>query len=107
VLFFWPLESKMSYAASAWWGYSIAADRGRIEAFLLRFVSFGYRDLSAPSFARICAQADEKLFNKILQDETHLLRTLLPPERSQHYSLRQRRLNLQLPAHQPSITITF
>jgi hypothetical protein len=52
---------------------------------------------SAPSLARIRAQADKKLLNKILQDERHLLRTLNPPERSQHYSLRQRRHNLQLP----------
>jgi hypothetical protein len=74
------VESKMSYAASAWWGYtSAAADRGRLEAFLHRSVSFGYRDASAPSFARICAQADETLLNKILQDERHILRTLLPP----------------------------
>jgi hypothetical protein len=92
------VESKMSYAASAWWGYTSAADRGCLEAFLRRSVSFGYRDASTPSFARVCAQADEKLFNKILQDERHLLCTLLPPERSQHYSLRQRRHNLQLPA---------
>ena len=92
------VESKMSYAASAWWGYTNAADRGRLEAFLRRSVSFGYRDASAPSLACICAQADEKLFNRILHDERHLLRTLLPPERSQHYSLRQRRHNLQLPA---------
>jgi hypothetical protein len=72
------VESKMSYAASAWWGYTSAADRGRLEAFLRRSVSFGYRDASTPSFALICAQAVEKLFNKILQDERHLLRTLLP-----------------------------
>jgi hypothetical protein len=77
-------------------GYTSAADRGRLEAFLRWSVSFGYRDASALSFARICAQADEKLFNKILQDERHLLRTLLTPETSQHYSLRHRRHNLQL-----------
>jgi hypothetical protein len=93
------VESKMFYAASAWWGYTSAADRGRLEAFLRQSVSFGYRDASAPSFARICAQADEKM----LQDERHLLRTLHPPERSQHYSLRQRRHNLQLPARTSAI----
>jgi Reverse transcriptase (RNA-dependent DNA polymerase) len=98
VVFQATVESKMSYAASAWWGYTSAADRGRLEALLRRSVSFGYRDASAPSLTRICAQADRKLFNKILQDERHLLRTLLPPERSQHHSLRQRRHNLQLPA---------
>jgi hypothetical protein len=91
------VESKLSYAAPAWWGYTSAADRGRLEAFLRRSASFGYRDVSAPSLARICAKADDKLFNKILQDQKHLLHTLLPSKRSQHYSLRQRRHNLQLP----------
>ena len=89
--------TKLSYAASAWWGYASAVDRGRLEAFLRRSVLFGYRDASAPSLAHICAQADEKLFNKILHDERHLLHALLPPVRSQHYSLRHRRHNLQLP----------
>ena len=51
--------NKLSYAASAW--YASAADRGRLEAFLRRPVSFGYRDASAPSLAHICAQADDKL----------------------------------------------
>jgi hypothetical protein len=89
--------SKLSYAAPAWWGYASAADRGRLESFLRRSVLFGYRDASAPSLASICAQADEKLFNNIIHNDKHLLRQLLPPERSQQYSLRPRRHNLQLP----------
>jgi hypothetical protein len=100
--------NKISYAASAWWGYTSAADRGRLEAFLRRAVSFGYRDASAPSLARICEQADEKLFSNILRNDKHLLRPLLPPERSQQYSLRRRRHNYSfLFALQPSVTITF
>ena len=47
--------NNLSYAASVWWGYASAADRGRWEAFLRRAVSFGYRDESAPSLAFICA----------------------------------------------------
>lgn len=89
--------NKLSYAVSAWWGYASAADRGRLEAFLRRSVSFGYRDASAPSLAYICAQADDKLFNNILCNSKHLLSPLLPPGRSQQYSLRRRRHNLQLP----------
>ena len=88
---------KLLYAAPAWWGYASAADRGRLEAFLRRSVSFGYRDASAPSLAHICSQADDKLFGNIIRNEKHLLRPLLPPERNRHYSLRHRRHNLQLP----------
>lgn len=83
--------NKLSYAASAWWGYASAADRGRLEAFLRRAVSFRYRDASAPSLAHICAQADDK------RNDKHLLHPLLPPERNEHYSLCHRRHNLQLP----------
>jgi hypothetical protein len=89
--------NKISYAASAWWGYTSAADHDRLEAFLRRAVSFGYRDASAPSLARICEQAEEKLFSNILLNDKRLLRPLLPPERSQQYSPRRRRHNLQLP----------
>ena len=91
------VEAKLSYAAPAWWGFASAADRGRLEAFLRRSATFGYRDVSAPSLAHICAQADDKLFNKIMYNDKHLLHKLLPPTRSQHYSLRPRRHNLQLP----------
>jgi len=89
--------NKVSYAVSAWWRYTCSADRGRLEAFLRRSVSFGYRDALAPSLVLICAQADDKLFDDILHIDKHLLRSLLQPERNQHYSLRNRRHSLQLP----------
>ena len=91
------VEAKLSYATPAWWGFASAADRGRLEAFLRRSATFGYRDVSATSLAHICTQADDKLFNKIMYNDKHLLHKLLPPTRSQHYSLRPRRHNLQLP----------
>ena len=77
--------NKLSYAVSAWWGFASAADRGRLEAFLRRYASFGYRDPTAPSLAYICEQADDKLFNNILCNNNHLLRPLLPPDMSQQY----------------------
>ena len=73
--------NKLSYAALAWWGYASAADRGRLEAFLRRAVSFEYRDASAPSLA-ICAQADDKLSEVIQRNDKHLLHPLLQPERN-------------------------
>ena len=60
-----------------------------------RSATSGYHKVSAPFFTRICAQADDKLFNKILHDERHLLHGV--SEVSQHYSLRQRSHNFQLP----------
>jgi len=97
-IFYAIVVNKLSYAVSAWWGYASSADHGRLEAFLRRSVSFGYRDASAPSLAHICVQADDKLFvNKARHNDKHLLRSLLQTERNQHYSLRNRRHSLQLP----------
>ncbi len=49
--------ARMSYASPAWWGYTSAADRSRLEAFLRRSIRFGYRADSSTAFTRICADA--------------------------------------------------
>ena len=96
--------AKLSYATPAWWGFSSAADRGRIEAFLRRSVSFNYRTVSAPSFNSVCASADETMFNSILHNSQHILFPLLPPVRDNHYSLRTRSHNRQLPVRSSALT---
>jgi hypothetical protein len=96
--------AKLSYATPAWWGFSSAADRGRIEAFLRRSVSFNYRTFSAPSFNSLCVSADHKLFNSILHNSQHILFPLLPPVRDNHYSLRIRSHNRQLPSRSSALT---
>ena len=58
---------------------------------------FGYRDSSSPSLLSICDAADDKLFNNILRNSRHLLHPLLPPERNQHYAIRDRPHKLQIP----------
>lgn len=89
--------AKLSYASPAWWGFASMADRNRLEAFLRRSARLGYRDQSAPTLADICNRADDKLFASVTGNENHLLHTILPPERSQHYSLRKRSHSYQLP----------
>ena len=42
--------NKRTYANPAWYGFTTAADRGRLDSFLRRFVKLGYRDASLPSF---------------------------------------------------------
>ena len=87
----------ISYTA-LWWGFSVAAVRGRIEAYLQRSERFKFRTVSAPPFSSICASADVKLFNR-----QHLLFPLLPLVRDDHYFLRDRSHNLQLPARSLSL----
>ena len=96
--------AKLSYVSSAWWGFTSADDRNRLEAFLRRSTRLGYRDASDPNFINICEQTDETLFNSIKQNVNHLLDPLLPPERSQHYSLRQRSHNFQIPVQTSALS---
>jgi len=89
--------AKLSYASPAWWGFTSTDDRNRLEAFLRRSVRLGYRHPSDLTFSIICEQFDETFFNSIKHNANHLLYPLLPQERSQHYSLRQRPHNFQIP----------
>lgn len=90
--------AKLSYASSAWWGFTSVDDRNRLEAFLRRSARLGYRLPTDVTFTNICEQSDETLFNSIKHNANHLLYPLLPQERisSQHYSLRQRSHNFQI-----------
>ena len=95
--------AKLTYASLAWLGFTSTADRGRIEAFLCRSERFKFWTASAPSFNSICDSTDIKLFNDILNNRQHLLFPLLPPVRDDHYFLRDRSPNLQLPARSSSL----
>ena len=66
-------------------------------AFLRRSARLGYRANSSTTFASTCDDADDQLFERITGNSQHLLHRLLPPEREQHYSLRERSHNYQLP----------
>ena len=96
--------AKLSYASPAWWGFANAADRNRMEAFLRRSTHFGYRVDSSPTLASICADADDRLFSSITTNIRHLLYPLLPPPREQHYDLRERSHNFQLPRRNSAVS---
>jgi len=92
--------AKLTYASSAWWGYTSATDRQRLEAFIRRSDRSGFVPASLPTFAELCLAADEKLFETVIRDNNHVLHKFLPPqsEAFEHYDLRQRRHNFSLPA---------
>ena len=89
--------NKLSYASPAWWGFASADDQNRLEAFLRRSTKFGYRANSTSTFASLCEEADERLFNRVTYNTSHLLHPLLPPRRNTHYSFRQRTHDFELP----------
>ena len=92
--------SKLQYASCAWWGFSTAADRQRINAFIRRCTRCGFVPADLPQFEEICRLADETLFRSIISNHNHVLFHLLPPQSiaSQNYNLRRRFHNLQIPA---------
>ena len=93
--------AKLLYASSAWWGFTSASDRQRIEGFMRRGKRIGFCPPDTASFEEMCSSADDKLFNKIKTNEGHTLHEQLPPTTiaSQNYSLRTRAHNRQLPNH--------
>jgi len=57
--------AKINYASSAWWGFTSADDRGRLEAFYCRCARFGYCNKNT-TIASMCDEADRRLFTKII-----------------------------------------
>ena len=98
--------AKLLYASSAWSGFIKAADRQRVDAFLARCRRVGYCAADLPSFEELLKTADQQLFNKLSNCDTHLLHQLLPPPSiaSQNYSLRSRPHNRQLPERSGHLT---
>ena len=83
----------MVYATPAWWGFTSAADRQRIEAFVRRCVRLGLYRASDPTLTQLVADNDDNLFRKVLYNEHHVLKQLLPDVTNHQYQLRQRRHN--------------
>jgi len=92
---------KLLYASSAWSGFTTADDRQRVNAFQRRGKRCGFFREYLPMFEELLDNRDEQLFNKIMNNTQHVLYSLLPPPSaaSQHYQLRQRVHNRQLPQH--------
>jgi len=53
---------KLLYASSAWWGFTSAADRHRIEAFIRRGVRSGFYSAVSPIAAELVSDSDDNLF---------------------------------------------
>ena len=71
--------AKLMYASNAWSGFSNANDRQKIFAFIRRCIRTGFCSPDLADFHDLYISSNEKLFNKILTCQNHILRTLLPP----------------------------
>jgi len=88
--------AKLTYCSSAWSGLTSAHDRARIDAFLRRSKRYGYCADSVPTITDIFAEADQSLFRRVLNNETHVLHQLLPEKTNCTYNLRSRQHDRQL-----------
>jgi hypothetical protein len=93
--------SKLLHVPIAWIGFTTAADRLRVEAFLRRSKRNGFCGANLPSFEALSKLADQKLFGKLLGSNNHVLSNLLPSQSaaSQNYCLRHRVHNRELPLY--------
>ena len=88
--------AKLTYCSPAWSGLTSAHDRARIDAFLRRSKRYGYCADSIPAITDIFAEADQSLFRRILNKESHVLHQFLPEKTNCTYNLRSRQHDRQL-----------
>ena len=60
------------------WGFANAADRQRMEAFVRRGVRSGFYSANSPNVAELVCDSDDNLFQKVLNNQNHVLHQLLP-----------------------------
>jgi hypothetical protein len=89
--------ARLMYASPAWWGFSNASERGRLESFISKTKRFGYLPPAAPTADELSRRADDTLFRAITSDCHHVLHALLPVIRSHGHNLRPRTHNYALP----------
>jgi len=90
------VQARLLYCAPAWSGYCNAAYRDRLESFLRRSKRLGYCDVDIQSVVEQFQLADETLFERVLNDDRHVLHLLLPPRTEYSYNLRRRRHDYEL-----------
>jgi len=85
------------YASPAWWGYSSANDRTRIDKLLRKLKRCRFLKPVAPDTEALAREADDHLCKAILLDPNHVLRKHFPETRSSNYYLRPRAHEFKLP----------
>ena len=96
--------AKLTYASSAWWGFTTANDRQRLEAVIRRGIRSGLSSSNQLPLAEIVEDADDNLFSQVLYNNSHVLNRLLPSTNTRTYNLRQRARNRALVAKTSTLT---
>jgi len=80
--------TKLLYASSAWWGYTSATDRQRVQAFLHGGAHSGLYLSQLYTTDEITDSADDSLFDCVLHKNDHVLHELLSKHVDITYNLR-------------------
>ena len=89
--------ARFLYASPAWRGFCNSSQFTRLESVCRRAMKWGFRNESSPSLSSLMDRADASLFSSVIQKQDHVLQTLLPPQRSSRYHMRDRGHNYVLP----------
>ena len=84
------VQARLLYCAPAWSGFCTAADRTRLDSSLRRCKATGL--LRRRHLAEQLEQlqlADEPLFERVQNEDRHVLRSLMPPKTEHSYNLRR------------------
>jgi len=74
-----------------WRGFTTPDHRQRIEELLRRGIRAGYYRPDCPTVENLVEDADDVLFRRVLNNQHHLLHSLLADKNSHGYDLRRRR----------------
>src|SRR6218665_3383563 len=89
--------ASLLYASPAWWGFTSAQDRDRLERMVGRLRRCGFLPESAPSLFEMASKAEKSLFRSITSNPGHVLSRFLPRVKSTRYNLRPRAHVYELP----------
>jgi len=90
--------AKLFYASPAWWGFTMASNRQRIDAFVHRGSRLRLYSAGDPAPTQMNDSADGALFERILRNPKHVLHPLPTDHNTTVYCLRQRRHDRILPS---------
>jgi len=85
------ITAKLTYAASARWGFTTEADRQRLEAIIRRVKRTDLCSEDHPALAELVERANDELFDSVLINPGHVLYSILHTETVSTYAYRRRR----------------
>src|SRR6218665_888159 len=73
--------SSLMYVSPAWWGFTDASERSRLNRLIVGFRGGGYLPTDFPTFEELARQADAGLFRAICSNPDHVLRHYFTPKK--------------------------